>query len=67
MCTHCYGDLVWLGQLGKLYYYRCRDCGAEFGTDAELAADEIDDRPDPLLEEIMEVELIPEGSDEEVW
>ena len=36
MCNHCYGDLVFLGCLGKMYWYRCRDCGMEFSSDAEL-------------------------------
>lgn len=28
-CPLCYGDVVVLGQLGSLLWFRCRDCGAE--------------------------------------
>lgn len=29
MCTLCGGPLVILGQLGRLMWYRCRDCGMD--------------------------------------
>jgi rubredoxin len=66
MCPMCGpGDIIFLGQLGKLYWSRCRLCGLEFSSESELAADDIeDDRPDSLLEEIMEVEIIPQWSEE---
>lgn len=28
-CSWCGGDLVVLGRLGTLWWFRCRDCGAE--------------------------------------
>jgi len=28
-CKHCYGELFFLGQLGNLHWFRCRNCGAD--------------------------------------
>jgi len=39
----CNGDVVYLGRLGKLYWYRCRYCWAEFSSEVELAADFINE------------------------
>jgi len=29
-CPYCGGHGIFLGQLGRLNHYRCRDCGATF-------------------------------------
>lgn len=29
-CTTCEGQALPLGKLGKLNYYKCRDCGMDF-------------------------------------
>jgi tRNA(Ile2) C34 agmatinyltransferase TiaS len=31
-CPVCPGPGVMLGPLGRLMYWRCRDCGSEFST-----------------------------------
>ena len=28
-CLMCGGELCFLGQLGRLFWFRCRDCGLE--------------------------------------
>jgi hypothetical protein len=33
ICRWCDGPLMVLGSLGRLIYYRCRDCGAQFGKE----------------------------------
>lgn len=30
ICGLCHGLLIFIGLLGDLAWYRCRDCGAEF-------------------------------------
>lgn len=32
-CPACDGDLVSLGALGRLSWFRCRHCGAQFSTE----------------------------------
>ena len=34
-CKLCSGRLYRLGQLGALVWYRCRQCGMEFGKQAK--------------------------------
>jgi len=36
----CGGILVFLGVLGNLAHYRCRDCGAEFSSQADEGEDD---------------------------
>jgi hypothetical protein len=31
ICTICDGQALPLGQVGKVSYYKCRDCGMDFG------------------------------------
>lgn len=33
-CPHCAGDGVLLGTLGRLRWFRCRDCGMNFSRQA---------------------------------
>ena len=46
------GDVVYLEavrplwSLGKVYWYRCQDCGCEFCSPVELAADSIEEETD---------------------
>lgn len=44
-CPLCGGLLVLLGKLGRLVWFRCRDCGMEFGKDEKdvVIIDETDD------------------------
>jgi hypothetical protein len=37
-CSCCGGELLYLGRLGGLYWYRCRDCGMEFSSTRERDA-----------------------------
>ena len=34
-CPFCGGPGVFLGNLGKIAHFRCRNCGINFGTDAD--------------------------------
>jgi tRNA(Ile2) C34 agmatinyltransferase TiaS len=38
MCHLCGGPLNLLGQLGRLIWLRCRNCGMEFSTESEEEA-----------------------------
>lgn len=44
-CSICGGFLELLGKLGKLYWFRCRNCGMEFSKDEKdvVIIDENDD------------------------
>ena len=37
-CPMCDGEPVAMGQLGQLYWYRCRDCGAQYSEPAHAPA-----------------------------
>ena len=37
-CSQCGGTLAYLGTLGSLEHYRCRNCGMEFNTSVQKAA-----------------------------
>jgi len=42
-CPVCGGPGIFLGQLGRLEHFRCRDCGMGFHLDAAHAVtDEVD-------------------------
>lgn len=34
-CTTCEGQALPLGKLGRLNYYKCRDCGMDFAYQVE--------------------------------
>jgi hypothetical protein len=34
-CMHCGGPGICIGQLGKLWWFRCRNCGWEFFTSVD--------------------------------
>lgn len=38
ICPLCGGPGSYLGQLGKLHWFRCRDCGWEWGQKARAFA-----------------------------
>jgi hypothetical protein len=39
-CPVCGGPLGLLGHLGKLAWFRCRDCGAECSADGDVYAED---------------------------
>lgn len=39
-CVHCGGDLVALGSLGNLEWFRCRHCGADQSLTSEVSGAE---------------------------
>jgi uncharacterized protein (DUF983 family) len=41
-CPMCNGEGRVLGNLGRLLWLRCEDCGSEFSTDDESEGDEGD-------------------------
>lgn len=41
-CGACYGQLHYLGRLGRVDHYRCRDCGLTQGIDAPTIPDDLD-------------------------
>lgn len=43
-CVACHGELVYLGQLGRLQHYRCRRCGLEQSVEAESTDDPTGER-----------------------
>lgn len=43
MCKLCSGVLAYLGQLGRLHWFRCRACGMQFSqTDLNYEGDDLD-------------------------
>lgn len=34
-CGYCGGALTLLGRLGRMIWYRCRDCGADLNEEEE--------------------------------
>lgn len=43
MCTLCGGELMLLGQLGRLVHVTCRNCGMQFSHEADELDLEADD------------------------
>ena len=39
MCEICGGDLVPMGCLGNMHYYRCRNCGMQHSSTEPLVSD----------------------------
>lgn len=35
-CQCCGGDLMKLGRLGRLFWFRCRSCGMQFSRDLQV-------------------------------
>lgn len=52
-CELCGGELVYLGTLGYLAHFTCRDCGMESSTELFDADDALSDRLDAEFEELM--------------
>lgn len=42
MCKVCSGQLMFLGQLGYLRHYICRDCGMNFNKTPKIIRDKFD-------------------------
>ncbi len=46
-CPVCSGETIFLGQLGNLEWYRCRNCGLEFNIHVNYKdIDEVDPEED---------------------
>ncbi len=61
-CKVCGGPLTFLGSLGKLGWFRCRDCGMEFwGTESEL--EEVDQEEE--MEYYADSELVGSPREDE--
>lgn len=53
-CPSCGGDtFVPLGQLGRLFHLRCRECGADSHVAAEDLPDELESDPVDEAEEVL--------------
>ncbi len=42
-CSVCGGVACGMGALGRMGWFRCQDCGMEFGVDLSTLQDEEDD------------------------
>lgn len=47
-CYACDGPGVYIGSLGDLMYFRCRNCGAEYSITVDYDDDEVDEINDTL-------------------